>query len=142
MGALKKLGVVLLSIGLLACSDSNDDFQLEPPPPSEPVLEKIRVEPIKTMFPVGTTQQYTATGIYSDGSRADLTPSASWEITEPDIASVDDAGLVTGLTAGDTDVIASQDGVRGSAWLSIIEPEVVSVGIYPPAPLLSWAAGG
>ncbi len=136
MRAWSRLTAVLLSIVLLAACGSGGNGNGgggQPPVTPDPVLQEIRLEPVKTMFPAGTSQQYTATGVYSDGSEQNLSSQAAWEITEPEIAQVDAAGLVTGIIPGDTDVIATFEGVRGAAWLTITEPEVVSMSIYPPA---------
>ena len=136
MRAWSRLTAVLLSIVLLAACGSGGNGNGgggQPPVTPDPVLQEIRLEPVKTMFPAGTSQQYTATGVYSDGSEQNLSSQAAWEITEPEIAEVDAVGLVTGIIPGDTDVIATFEGVRGAAWLTITEPEVVSMSIYPPA---------
>ena len=45
----------------------------------------------------GTTQQFTATGTYSDGSSQNLTASVNWESQNTAVATVDAAGLVTSL---------------------------------------------
>ena len=60
---------------------------------------------------------------YRDGSTVDVTSLASWNATQPSVASVGNtsatttAGLVTGVTAGQTDIVASYQGV--TATLSV-----------------------
>ncbi|MDH4248261.1 MAG: Ig-like domain-containing protein [Deltaproteobacteria bacterium] len=46
-----------------------------------PDLASILITPANPFVVLGTTQQFTATGIYTDGTQADLTNSVTWSIT-------------------------------------------------------------
>ena len=48
----------------------------------------------------GLTQQFTATGTYSDASTADLTGSVTWASATTRVATINAAGLATGVDAG------------------------------------------
>src|SRR5450755_5060868 len=55
----------------LGCGGSST----QPPPRT---LISVAVTPANASTPLGTTEQYKATGSYSDSTSADLTASASW----------------------------------------------------------------
>ena len=55
-------------------------------------------------IPVGTTEQYSASGTFSDGSTFDVTDLATWSSSAPSIASVTADGLASGVQASATPV--------------------------------------
>jgi hypothetical protein len=87
-------------------------------PPAK-TLTSISVGPSSASIAVGATQQFTATGTYSDHSTADITSTASWTATPASVATTSSSGLATGMTAGATAVAASLSGVSGSASLTV-----------------------
>ncbi len=94
MAAWVRFSVVLLTTLLFAaCSDGNGNRGPAPVPPPE--LQEIRVDPVEAEVIAGFTQQYTATGIFSDGSEQDLDNSVIWSSSAEDIAVIDSAGLAT-----------------------------------------------
>ena len=48
-------------------------------------------------LPIGSNQQFTATGTYSDGSNADLTSQVTWVSDTPATVTVSSGGLATGI---------------------------------------------
>jgi hypothetical protein len=67
-------------------------------------LVSIAVTPPTPTVAVGATQQFTATGTYTDGSTQDVTQSVTWQSSAPSIFAVSGAagsiGLGTALMAG------------------------------------------
>ena len=57
------------------------------------------------------TQQFLATGIYSDGSTQIITTLVTWVSSAPNIASISSAGLATGIIAGTTLITANMPGI-------------------------------
>ena len=55
----------------------------------------------------GSTLQLTATGTFEDESTADVTSHVTWSSADTAIATVDSAGLVTGVSAGTVTITAS-----------------------------------
>ena len=51
-------------------------------------LQTVQVAPAKASTAAGTSLQFTATGIYSDGHSEDVTAMASWSTSNSSIASV------------------------------------------------------
>ena len=89
-----------------------------------PTLISIAVEPASPAdLAIGATQQFTATGTYSDGSTADITSQVTWVSSDTGVATIDAAGLATGVAAGTTDITASLSGVTSPAvTLTVVAP--------------------
>jgi len=69
---------------------------------------------------VGATAQYSATANLSNGSTENVTTTASWTSSAPDVATVSATGLVTALTAGNVSISATFDSVTGSAQAAVL----------------------
>jgi uncharacterized protein YjdB len=87
-----------------------------------PVLQSVAVTPSGPSILVGGTQQFTATGTYSDGSNLDLTPSATWSSGTTSVAAVSNAGLASGVSAGSSTITAKSGTISGSATLTVVAP--------------------
>ncbi|MDB4935469.1 MAG: von Willebrand factor type domain protein [Labilithrix sp.] len=90
-------------------------------------LQAILVTPNPAQVAVGTTQDMTALGVYSDGAARNLSAMkmVTWSSSRPDVATVDAAtGTVTGVIAGDTTITATgpepTTTVKGSAAMKVI----------------------
>lgn len=57
------------------------------------------------------TQQFKATGTYSDGSTKDITTLVTWSSSRSNIADITSAGLATGIAADTTLITASMPGI-------------------------------
>jgi len=71
-----------------------------------PVLVSIVVSPATATLSAGQTQQYMATGHYSDQSTQDLTSKVNWVSSHLDVAVISAAGLATAGTAGTANILA------------------------------------
>lgn len=84
-------------------------------------LLSIDVLPAERIVGQGTTQQYTATGHFSDGTTADLTPFATWDTSNHAVVTISNApgsqGLATCVGVGRVQVTATLYGVTGHASL-------------------------
>ncbi len=87
-----------------------------------PTLVSIALTPTSPTIAAGTQQQFTATGAYSDGSHQDLTSSASWSSTAPAVATINSAGLATGVSPGSTTIQATSGSVNGTTVLTVTPP--------------------
>jgi predicted secreted protein len=90
-----------------------------------PTLVSIAVTPANPFVIVGATEQFAATGTYSDSSTQDLTDSATWNSSTTAAATVNSLGLATGVTGGSTTISAAYDGITGSTQLTIYPALVV-----------------
>ena len=82
-------------------------------------LESITISPQTPSVSAGSTQQLTATGLYSDGTTQDLTASAAWTSATVAVATVNGTGLVTGVTTGTSLVTAASGGKSGSTTVTV-----------------------
>lgn len=82
-------------------------------------ITSISVSPDPACFKAGATQQFTAQATYVGGSTANVTSTADWSIANTAVATIDSAGLATGVVAGSTTVMASLNGVSGNAPVSV-----------------------
>jgi trimeric autotransporter adhesin len=67
---------------------------------SGPTLTGIDISPISPTIGVNATQQFTATGHFSDNSTADLTTNATWSSDNTTVATVENLGTQPGLATG------------------------------------------
>jgi hypothetical protein len=79
---------------------------------STATLQSIAVTPPSPSVAVGSTQQFTATGTYSDSSTGDITTGVTWSSSNTAFATIGpNTGLATGVAAGTTQISASLSGV-------------------------------
>ena len=106
-----------------------------------PALASIAVTPSVATIAPGATQQFKATGTWSDGSTGDVTSTANWSSSSTSVATVSAAGLATAAAAGTTTLTATISGVTGTAMLTVTPaaPTLSSIAITPASP--SIAAG-
>ena len=83
------------------------------------ILTNIAVTPVNPTIPSGAMRQFTATGIYSDGSARNVTSQAIWTSSNPEVATINAEGLATGISAGVTTLSATLSGVMGVTTLTV-----------------------
>ncbi len=96
-------------------------------------LRSITVAPASTSIAVSTTQQFVATGHFSNGDAQDLTQQATWTSSTPATATVT-AGLARAVAAGSTTISASLGGITGTATLSVTSHTLQSIQVTPASP--------
>jgi len=94
-------------------------------------LVSIAVTPVNMSVPLGTLQQYTATGTYSDNSTLDLTSSVTWSSSSASIATVTTSGLLTAHGLGSSTITATSGSVSGSTSVTVNAANVVGVTLQP-----------
>lgn len=94
-------------------------------------LSAIAISPAGPSIPINTTQQLTATGSYSDGSSRDLTSLVTWSSSTIANATVDAAGLVSGLAAGTATITATLGSVSKSTSVTVTAPTLTSISVTP-----------
>jgi N-acetylneuraminic acid mutarotase len=96
-----------------------------------PTLVSIQLSPQSPTIPVGATQQFTATGVYTDGSTQDLTSSAAWSISASVVATINSSGLVAGLFQGVATLQVSSGSVNATTNVNVASAALVSIAIGP-----------
>src|ERR1700730_2438031 len=75
-------------------------------------LRSIAVTPPSPSIAKRTTQQFTATGTYSDGSTQNITTSVTWASATTSVASIGaSTGLATGVAVGTSQITATQGSI-------------------------------
>lgn len=64
----------------------------------------------------GTTVQLIATATFSDKTTKDVSTTATWASSNPNVATVNNVGQVTALSAGSTNITATFQGVASPAF--------------------------
>jgi hypothetical protein len=93
---------------------------------SGPVLVSIAVGPASPSVAMGGSLQLSATGIYSDGSTADVTGLAQWTSSAPGVAAVGAQGVLTGLLPGTVAITATLGSISGSATATVASPQQIT----------------
>jgi hypothetical protein len=101
------------------------------------VLASISVSPANPSISAGSTQQFTATGTYSDSSTQNLTSTATWASSATKVATISAAGLTTGVAQGSTTIAATSGSIQGSTTLTVTVPTLVSIAVTPANPSVS-----
>ncbi len=101
-------------------------------------LLQIQITPAQSQLAVKGSEQLLATGIYSDGSKANLTATAVWSSSDAMVAAVSNAnnskGQVTGVGAGTATITATVGGISGTATVTVIVAKLVGITIAPQNP--------
>jgi trimeric autotransporter adhesin len=101
-----------------------------------PALVSVQVDPAALALPMGTRRAFTATGVYSDGGTADLTPVAAWTSSAPSLGALRAGaapGTLEAIAEGTATLTAAHEGVSGTAAVTVTAPALVEVRVEPPA---------
>lgn len=104
---------------------------------SPPTVTSVAVIPLSQTIAVGDTLQLQGLALYSDTTNRDCTASGAWASSAPSVATVDAAGLVTAVGAGDATISVVDDvsGVASAARSSIVTvtpPALRALAVTPP----------
>lgn len=101
-------------------------------------LVSITVTPADASIQAQATQQFTATGAFSDASSEDITKSVSWTSSDTNKATIQNSGLATGVAGGSVTITAMSASKTGTATLTISSPPTLtSVDISPLNPTIA-----
>jgi len=99
------------------------------------MLTSIAVSPVSPSIAKGTTQQFAATGTYSDASTADITAQVNWNSADTGVATVSNAsgshGFATGVNTGTSTITASMGTVSGSTVLTVSPATLIAITLTP-----------
>jgi trimeric autotransporter adhesin len=122
--ALMLAGIVGMTMSALECGGGDNSSQSE--------LVSIAVSPISPSIAVGATQQFTATGTFTGGGTQNLTSSVTWSSSATGVATIDSAGLATGVSPGSATILASSKPFGGETTLSVeVTRVLVSIVVSP-----------
>jgi hypothetical protein len=96
----------LLVLAVAGCGD-----------PAGPSVTSVTVTPTSASVAVGATKQLTANAV--DGNGASVTAATTWSSSATSIATVNQAGLVTGVAPGSATITVTADGKTASAAITV-----------------------
>ncbi len=101
-------------------------------------LTALTITPVNPGIAKGTTQQFTATGTYSDNTTQNLTPSVTWSSSDTGVATISNAagsnGMATAAAVGSTTIAAASGSISGSTTLTVNPATLVSLAVTPSNP--------
>jgi phospholipase C len=91
--------------------------------PPAPTLSSIVITPGNASITQGASQQFKATGTYSDNSTQDLTTTASWSSSTPSVVMIGTGGLANsvGVPIGTTTITATSGAVNGATKVTVTQ---------------------
>jgi len=100
------------------------------------ILSSIGITPINPTIALGTTQQFKATGIYSDLTKQDLTAFVTWSSSNTAVATISNPavkGSASSVAAGLTTITATDTatGKTGTSALTVTTATLTSIGVTP-----------
>ncbi|MEI6894703.1 MAG: Ig-like domain-containing protein [Colwellia sp.] len=119
------VGAGVITVSYFDVSDSTNTTV------SPEVLVSLNLTPAMASIPAGTKQSYQLFGLFSDGSSKDLTTDASWQSSEPSMASIDSRGVATGHLASTVQITATYDDNQAVATLTVTDAIITSIQISP-----------
>jgi hypothetical protein len=102
----RQITKALLVLAVAGCGD-----------PAGPSVTSVTVTPTTASVAVGATKQLTANAV--DGNGASVTAATTWSSSASSIATVSQAGLVTGVAPGSATITVTADGKTASAAITV-----------------------
>lgn len=85
-------------------------------------LSSIAITPVNPSVLSGSSQQFSATGTYSDGTSGNVTNSVTWTSSVTSVATILQTGHASALAAGLTVISAAQGAITASTNLTVTSP--------------------
>ncbi|HEX4484684.1 MAG TPA: Ig-like domain-containing protein [Terriglobales bacterium] len=85
----------------------------------DPTLTTLTVTPVTPAVIAGSTLQLTATGSYDDGSSKNITGTTGWSTSDATIATVNSAGLLSGVAVGTATITATSAAISGTTTVTV-----------------------
>ncbi|MBF0557905.1 MAG: Ig-like domain-containing protein [Nitrospirae bacterium] len=105
---------------------------------SRATLVSIAVTPANPTIAKGGTEQFTATGTYSDGSTQIITSSVTWSSSATSVATIAGTnGLASSVATGTTIISAISGSISGTTTLTVTPATLASITITPANPSIA-----
>ncbi|HVU49377.1 MAG TPA: Ig-like domain-containing protein, partial [Polyangia bacterium] len=102
---------------------------------SPAMLTMVQVTPFTPTISTGTSLQFVATAIYSDGTNIAVTGMSTWLSSDMNVAQVSNAagsrGLATSLAKGTTKISATFMNVTGTTTLTVTDATITQIQVTP-----------
>lgn len=126
----KFVGVVIwmLTASLSGCGGGQMG---QNPSPTAKTLLSVSIAPQTPSLALGNSLQFSATALFSDGSKTNVTDAATWTSAQPNVASINAVGLAVSKATGATSISAVYKSSSAACTLTIAPPALVSIAISP-----------
>ncbi len=98
-------------------------------------LADLYISPALPRIGVGTTVQLSASGVWTDGTTADLTGVVTWTSSAPAVATISNApssaGLATGVSGGTATISISYGALTDSTVLTVTSAPMTALAVTP-----------
>ncbi len=112
------------------------------------ILSSLTIQPANGKIAHLTSQQFHATGTYTDGSTQNVTGKVSWISSNTAVATIASSGLLSGVTPGPTTITATLGSISTSTTLEVTDATITSISVRPsgqtiaPGTALTFSAIG
>ena len=105
-----------------------------------PSLSSLELMPVSPTLLAGGSQQFTASGTFSDGSTEDLTGQVTWSSSDTSVATITASGLATAISPGAIKISSTVAGVADTNVLTVQAPRLAIKRTPASTVVLSWPA--
>ncbi len=109
--------------------------EVVPPPEVVTVAERLEITPLTSSILNGQTAQFAAKFFNNQGVLANLPATAIWSSSSTGVATINNQGLATGLSVGQTNIKISYNNISATAVLNIVANNnvIANINISPNA---------
>jgi hypothetical protein len=120
------------SIALSSCAGSSSSPSAPSPVTSTTAIVTtttavVRIIVAGTPPPLGTSSQFTAIAVLTDGSSQTVTSQATWLSSNTSVATVSGSGMVSARSNGSVVISATYAGTEGSLAFAVVPPATVTL---------------
>ena len=100
-------------------------------------LTTLQIDPVDPSVGVGVEVDFTATGLYSDGTRVDLTGQVMWASSAPTVLPLDGGGHAFSKSVGTSVVTATTGMLVAASTVTVTAASLKSISVTPVTSTLS-----
>ncbi len=97
--------------------------------PSPKAIVAISISPTSGAVKPGATQQFTATGTLGNNQTEDVTGQVNWSSSNAAVATINQAGLATGVALGNATIQAKSSDVIATAALTVSNVTAITITV-------------
>ncbi len=126
--------LLVCAVFIAACNSSSDRQDLQTRVEvAESNITSLQMLVTNTVIEVGQSQQVTLNALsQSDNQGSSVADSAVWSVSNPDIATVDQSGVMTGIADGVVNVMARFGPLFSAISVQVSSADLVSIQITSP----------
>ena len=129
LGGCKPVAALPLLCAMALVSGCHSSSGSYSPPTAQ--LTAIAVGPPDSSVAMGLSSQFTATALYTDGSKKDISSQVTWSSANAGAAWISSAGLATAASPGSTMITAKMGRMSGSTSLNVTPATLVVIDLTP-----------